>query len=159
MANEWRMSFTRLTAALRRRGSTDVEAEDIAQEAWLRLDAYRRVRTVEAPEAFLMRTALNLAIDAHRVAQRRGETVALEEAVLVDCSPSAEEVLLARERVARLSACLLRLTPRTRGIFLAHRLEGKTYAQIAQEYGITVSGVERHIAKAIRQVTSGMEGC
>ena len=67
-------------------------------------------------------------------------------------------MLLARERVARLGVCLGRLTEKTRTIFLAHRIEGKTYQEIAREHDLAVSTVEKHVAKAVMQVTAWMEG-
>lgn len=82
----------------------------------------------------------------------------LEDVVLVDTQPSAEAVLLSRERLQRLSVCLGRLNDKTRAIFLAHRVDGMSYQQIAREHGLSVSSVEKHIAKATMLVTSWMEG-
>jgi RNA polymerase sigma factor (sigma-70 family) len=141
-----------------RRGRSEADAEDLLQEAWIRLSGYEREHKVEEPEAFLMRAALNLSVDAYRVRQNRGEEVLLEDVVLVDAAPSAEAVLLGRERLARLGVCLGRLTPQTRTIFLAHRMEGKTYPQIAREHNLAVTTVEKHVAKAVLLLTSWMEG-
>lgn len=105
----WRPVIARVKAALKRRGRTDHDAEDILQEAWMRLHRYQQDQEVAQPESFLMRTALNLSVDAYRTRQGRGEEVALDDVVLIDTAPSAEAVLLARERVARLSVCLGRL--------------------------------------------------
>lgn len=141
-----------------RRGRTEHEADDLVQEAWIRLECYRREQPVDEPEAFLMRAALNLSIDAHRSRLARGEEVLLEDVVLVDTRPGVEAVLLARERLERLSVCLGRLNGKTRDIFLAHRIDGMSYQQIAKLHGLSVSSVEKHIAKATLLVTSWMEG-
>ena len=148
----------RVRAALMRRGRTRHDAEDLVQEAWVRLAFYEREHVVARPEAFLMRTALNLSIDGHRTQVARGEEVVIDEVVLVDGSPSAEVTLLARERNARLLICLARLSERTREIFLAHRFEELTYQEIAQRHQLSISTVEKHIAKATMQLTSWMEG-
>ena len=158
MRADWRSAFASVKAALLRRGRTEHDADDLLQEAWVRLARYARERPVERPEAFLMQVALNLSIDSHRTRQTRGEEVLLEDVVLVDVTPSAEAVLLARERTARLSVCLGRLTDKTRDILLAHRIEGLTYAEIAQRHNLRVSTVERHVAKAMLQLTTWMEG-
>ncbi|MGM9482940.1 RNA polymerase sigma factor [Roseateles sp. NT4] len=158
LVKNWRDVYARVRAALMRRGRSAHEAEDLVQEAWVRLACYEREQEVAEPEAFLMRTALNLSIDAHRANLRRGEEVVLEEVVLVDTSPNAEEVALARERLTRLSVCLGRLTDKTREIFLSRRVDGMTYQEIARLYGISTSTVEKHVAKATLQVTSWMEG-
>jgi len=158
MPTDWHSAFARVKGALLRRGRTEHDADDLLQEAWVRLASYERERPVEKPEAFLMQVALNLSIDSHRTRQTRGEEVMLEDVVLVDVTPSAEAVLLARERTARLSVCLGRLPDKTRDILLAHRIEGLTYAEIAQRHNLSVSTVEQHVAKAMLRLTSWMEG-
>ena len=124
----------------------------------MRLACYERKQPVDKPEAFLMQTALNLSIDAHRVRTNRGEEVMLDDVVLVDTTPSAETVLLAKERTARLSVGLGRLTEKTRQVFLAHRIEGMSYQEIARRQGLSVSTVEKHVAKAVLLLTTWMEG-
>lgn len=158
MAPNWQSVFSRVRAALMRRGRTVHDADDLVQEAWVRLACYEREQTVAKPEAFLMRTALNLSIDTHRARVNHGEEVLLEEVVLVDTAPGAEAVVLARERLARLSVCLGRLPEKTRDIFLSHRVDGMTYQEIAQHHGLSISTVEKHIAKATLKVTTWMEG-
>ena len=41
-----------------------------------------------------------------------------------------------------------RLAPRTREVILLHRFEGFSHAQVGERLGITVSAVEKHVAKA-----------
>ncbi len=141
-----------------RRGRTHHDAEDLVQEAWIRLACYERQTVVEKPEALLMTAALHLAIDVHRAEVRRGEQVALEDVELIDEAPGQEAVLLARERMTRLGACLERLNETTCAIFLAHRVDGMSYQQIATARGISVSAVEKHIAKATLQLMGWMRG-
>lgn len=158
MTTNWQVAFGRVRAALMRRGRTSHDADDLVQEAWVRLACYEREQAVANPEAFLMRTALNLSIDTHRMRVNHGEEVLLDEVVLIDATPTAEAVVLARERVARLSVCLGRLSEKTRDIFLAHRVDGMSYQQIAQRHQLSISTVEKHVAKATLQVTGWMEG-
>ena len=55
---------------------------------------------------------------------------------------------------------MLKLRPITREIFMAHRLDGLSYAEIADRTGLSVKGVEKHMSKAIAQVTrSRRRGC
>ncbi|MGN6828932.1 RNA polymerase sigma factor [Paucibacter sp. M5-1] len=150
--------FARVRNALRRRGSSTQDSEDIVQEAWVRLTHYEREREAVAdPEPFMMRIALNLSIDAHRMRVHHGEEVLAEEVVLADTAPSVEAVVLGRERLARLHYCLGRLTERSRDIFLAHRLDGLTYREIADQHGLSISTVEKHIAKVTMQLITGMQ--
>jgi RNA polymerase sigma factor (sigma-70 family) len=158
MIKNWQAVFSRVRAALMRRGRSEQDADDLVQEAWIRLACYQQDQVVAKPEAFLMRAALNLSIDAHRTRASHGEEVLLDDVVLIDATPSAEAVLLARERLARLSVCLSRLNDKTRAIFLGHRIDGMSYQEIARLHGLSISSVEKHIAKATLQLTSWMEG-
>ena len=158
IVENWRAIYSRVRSALMRRGRTSHEAEDLVQEAWVRMAYYERDRPIEQPEAFLMRIALNLSVDAYRMRVSHGEEVAVEDVVLIDLAPSADDVVLAKERIARLSHCLRRLSPKTRDIFLSYRLEDMTYQEIAARHGLSISTVEKHIARAMLYLAKWMDG-
>lgn len=149
--------FFRIRSALMRRGAAQ-DTDDFIQEAFARLVNYEREQVVVEPEAFLMRTAINLSIDAHRARVVHGEQVVLEEVILVDDAPPVESVVLGRERLVRLEQCLARLGEKPRAIFMAHRIDGLTYREIADQHGLSVSTVEKHVAKATMQLITWMEG-
>src|SRR5688572_5122293 len=91
--------FLKLRHLLYSRGRNDDETDDLIQEAFLRLQQYRHKHTVEHPEAFLVRTALNLSADLRR--QRRIAAVVpggLETLHLVDPQPLPDVVLAGQER-------------------------------------------------------------
>lgn len=142
--------FVKLRRLLRSRGRSADDTDDLIQEAFLRLQMYRREREVREPEAFLVRTALNLSINAARQRRSHGIHVSqdLEASTIIDPTPSPDEVVAAQERLQRLRAGIETLNPRTREVLLLHRIEGYSQAQIAARLGITVSAVEKHIAKA-----------
>ncbi|ATQ43339.1 RNA polymerase sigma factor [Caulobacter mirabilis] len=133
-------------------------AEDVLQSAFVRVLEYRsNDREVADNDAFLARTAVNLAIDERRRNLRRGVGQAPDHEHVSDDLPLQDEVLAARERLARLKAGLQRLSPRTREVFLLHRLDGLKYREIADHLGITVSAVEKHVAKAALFLTGWTE--
>ncbi|MCE4554021.1 RNA polymerase sigma factor [Roseateles cellulosilyticus] len=159
LLKNWPDILAKVRGALRRRGRTEQEVEDLVQEAWLRLVRYDdEKQPVDHPEAFLMQVALNLSVNQYRESVCRGEHVVVEEDVLIDTAPSAESVLLAKERVARLSVGISRLPDRTREIFLAHRVDGLSQVEIAKLYGLNTTSVHHHIAKATLRLTSWMDG-
>jgi RNA polymerase sigma factor (sigma-70 family) len=159
MVNNWKAVLARVRAVLLRRGRCSVDdADDLVQEAWLRLACYERDKSVIEPGAFLMRTALNLSVAAHRARAVRGEQALLEELTLIDTSPSTEAAVLARERLQRLGVCLERLGVKTREVFVDVRFGGMSYTEAAQRHGLSVSAVEKHVAKATMLVTRWMEG-
>jgi RNA polymerase sigma-70 factor (ECF subfamily) len=158
MVKNWGALLARVRAMLLRRGRSSEDADDLVQEAWLRLAVYERETPVVKPGAFLFRTALNLGVSADRARAVRGEEVEMDEVTLVDSSPGTEAAVLARERIARLDVCLRRLSDRTWAIYLDVRFGGMSYPEAAQRYGITVSAVEKQVAKATMLVTRWMEG-
>lgn len=159
MGIHWQSMLSRVKARLIRRGQTCQDADDLVQEAWLRFARYERRHTVAEPEAFLMRTAVNLSIDAYRASKSRGEHVLFDEDLhRTDSAPSTESVLLGRERLTRLNHNLAELEVDACRIFLAQRMDGDSYSQIAKRYGVSVSAIEKKIAKAALVVIRGMEG-
>ncbi|HEX6866719.1 MAG TPA: sigma-70 family RNA polymerase sigma factor, partial [Caulobacteraceae bacterium] len=83
---------------------------------------------------------------------------ALEDFALADSSPGPDEVLQGRDRLRRLREGLEALKPRTRDMLLAQRLEGLSYAEIAAREGVSVSAVEKQIARAVLFLMDWMEG-
>jgi RNA polymerase sigma-70 factor (ECF subfamily) len=140
-----------LRRLLRRRGASALEAEDLVQEAVLRLHVYTRTGgEVRNPNAFLLRTAMNLAVDTHRRSRADlYETAPIEELNLIDLAPAPEEIVAAEQRLRRMKDALDRVSSRTREIFFMHRLQGFSHAEIAAQLRISVSSVEKHIASAV----------
>ena len=140
---------------IRTRGRSD--AEELLHAAYLRLLRYRARQTVDNVAAFLVRTAVNIGVDNYRH-DRFIADVAPENTGICENSPLQDEVLASRARLDRVREGLSRLTPRTREVFLMHRLDDMKYREIAQALGISQSAVEKHIAKAALFLTEWTEG-
>ncbi len=141
----------------RMRGSED--SEDLLHTAYIRLERYRAQHDVDSPAGFLVRAAVNINVDNHR----RNRIMATEAMdaynfEIADHAPLQDEVFEARARLQRVKTGLAQLSPRTREVFLMHRIEEKKYREIAVELGISKSAVEKHVAKAVLFLTKWMEG-
>ena len=139
---------------LRARGAAG-EAEDILQELWLKIDRIDAEGPIADPRAYLFRMADNLMHDRVRASMRRGnrEQAWSEtgyDAAGQDETPSAERALLARQRLRQVELALATLGERTQRIFRRFRIEGVTQSRIAQEEGISLSAVEKHLQRAYR---------
>lgn len=148
--DEIKLLFLKLRRLLYSRGQTDDDTDDLIQEAFLRLQQYHREHHVKHTEAFLVRTALNLLTDRrrkHRTAVMVSDDI--ETLTLVDPSPTPDVVLDGQERLRHFKAGLHALSPRQREVFILHRIEGYSFAQIAQKLGITISMAEKHAARAM----------
>ena len=140
----------------RTRGYSD--AEDLLHSAFLRLERYRGKHTVENPAAFLVQTAVNLKIDSHRHEKLSEESYFKYAFGSENSAPLQDEVVVARARLARVKLGLDKLSPRTREVFLMHRLENLKYHEIAARLGISQSAVEKHVAKAVLFLTEWTQG-
>lgn len=146
--------FGRLMSLLRRRGHTREDAEDLIQDAFLSLHNYCQKAEVRSTEAFLVRAVLNRSVSLHR--GRHSELYvheSPEELLLADQGPAPDELIAVDQRLERIIRALNSVGPRTRDMFLMHRLLGFSYPEIAKQLGVTVSAVERRIARAICAVT------
>lgn len=140
----------RLRNLLRRYGRSRDDADDLIQEAFLRLHLYCQDKEVHKQDAFLSRTVMNLSVDLHRREHRHLYTKEpLENLLLVDLKPTPDEDLAVSQRLGKAREVLDGLNPRTREIFLMHRVQGYGCTQIAAHFDISVSAVEKHIAKAV----------
>lgn len=148
----------RLRRMLRRRGRSPEEADDLMQELFIRVLQYcNQGREVRDPERFLKRAALNLSAQAHRREHRDlyvNEPV--EDLALADRSWAPEEIAIADECLERLQRSLDALEPRTRDVYYMHRIHGFSYERIAAHFGISVSAIEKHIARATLALTKEM---
>jgi RNA polymerase sigma factor (sigma-70 family) len=140
----------------RTRGYAD--AEDLLHAAFLRLERYRRKHTVENPAAFLVQTAVNIRIDGHRHEKLSEQTYFKYALGNENNSPLQDEVVVARARLARVKLGLDKLSPRTREVFLMHRMDNLKYSEIATRLGISQSAVEKHVAKAGLFLTEWTQG-
>jgi RNA polymerase sigma-70 factor (ECF subfamily) len=134
------------------------DAEDLLHDAWVRMS--EKAASVENPEAFLVRSAANGGWDAYRRERREPSSATFfetEVTLVSDQSPLQDEVLMARHRLERLRLGVEQLTPRTREVFLMHRLDGRKYREIAADLGISQSAVEKHMARAIETLADWME--
>src|SRR4051812_26463881 len=123
------------------------EAEDIVQEAFLRL--HRSAGEVEHPKAFLATVTTRLAIDQLRSARARRETYAgpwLPEPVLTDSRPDDESVSMA------LLVTLESLSPVERAVFLLHDVFDYGYDEISGIVGKSRDNCRQLALRARRHV-------
>jgi len=125
------------------------KAEDLAQEAFLRvyrnMERYRGDAEWSYLEAVAKRVALN-AIRAGETRKRKGEEVVLDERV-VDSKPPIEETLDLRDNIERLRQAIEELPPALK-ICLKLRLEELTVAEVAKVLNLTVDAVKSRLRSA-----------
>jgi RNA polymerase sigma factor (sigma-70 family) len=136
-------------------------AAELTQEAYLHLLSFSRQQTIRHPRAFLYQTAKNLALDHLRKDRVQGLHVTdLDEAAQMPADqPSAERVLLDRERVDQFLAAMETMSPRSREVFVLHRVQELSYRQIAHRLNISESAVEKNIMRALTHCRRALQDC
>jgi len=145
--------IARLMKVCRRNGRSPEDAEDLIQEAFLRLHEYCLTTEVVNEEAFLARTVFNLSVTKYRrdrfVAYVGQSVEELEPGIdLSEGMPGPERIVSAQQRLNQISSALGSVSERTREIFLAHRA-GYSYEEIATDLKISHRTVQKHIARAM----------
>jgi RNA polymerase sigma factor (sigma-70 family) len=144
--------FHKFCSMLRKRGRRPDEAEDLVQEAFVRLLTYidKGERVLE-PEAFVARAVFNLSVDrSRRERAHLYERRAIDELALPAQTPNPEEEAESEQYLQRTQERLDRaLGERARRVFFLHCFEGLTYDEIAKQIKMSRRTVEKDLAKAI----------
>lgn len=149
----YRTESPKLVRMFSRRTRNPDEADDLVQDVFFRFARLRQhAFSLEKPQAYLRRIAANLLKDRAKAAVRHSDDlhVVVDEETLPGIDQ--QRLLESRDMLRRLEAAILMLRPRTREIFLAHRIEGLSYAEIAERTGLSIKGVEKQMSKAIFQL-------
>lgn len=140
--------------ALRRGGSPSL-ADDVMQDAWLRLSGERATRAdsggIGNPLAYVYRVVANLVIDRQRqgmLHDRHFHDDAPADQVATP-APSPFRVVAGQQEYALLQEAIRALPPKCREVFLLYRAEHLTMRQIAERLAISPKTVENHIAHAM----------
>lgn len=135
-----------------------VDVEDLVQETFARLIANENWRSVEDPGAFAFSTLKNLALDAARRSKVISfETVAdIEHLNLRDDRPNPESYALARDELRLLREIIQGLPTQCRRVFTLRKVYDLSPTEIAERLRLSVSTVEKHLAKGVRICTEMM---
>ncbi|WP_232495742.1 RNA polymerase sigma factor [Novosphingobium kaempferiae] len=159
LEHQFRRARASLVAWFRRRVGDPCEAEDLAQECFVRIANREDREAVAHFEGYLYRTARSVLFDRRRRRSVRhvdAHVSLLPEHDAPDDS-DALRTLLAREKLERATTVLSTMPERTRSIFILCRMEGMRYAEIAKRFGISVSAVQKHMLRAIDTLTQAQE--
>ena len=151
-----------LMAFFLRRTRHEQEAEDLTQETFVRLLRSETFSAADAADPFVFTVATNLLRDRARAPHRRHRetSFSLDDPMGAGPDPQLvedrgpERVLLSRESLILAETALFELPTRTREIFVLFRFEHISQREIAALYGVSVSAVEKHVAKAMAHLTA-----
>jgi RNA polymerase sigma-70 factor (ECF subfamily) len=125
-------------------------SDDLTSDVFLALLTIPNLEAVSQPRAMMTTIARRLIHDARRRDDLRrsyeSELMALPEALEI----SAEDRLILIQALQALDAMLSTLSHKARTAFLRSQIEGVSYAEIADELGVSVSMVRKYVAQGLR---------
>lgn len=126
-------------------------ADDLLQEAWLKLSRLQGDETIDNPSAYLQRMATNLAIDDARAnARRLLDPMEIDMLLEVaDEAPDAEQRTADRQELERLAEIIEEMPSRRRDLFIAARIEGQQHKDLAERFGVSVRTVDLELHRAL----------
>lgn len=147
-----------LLAYVRRRLTTAGDAEDVAQEAIMRVLSRARETLITDPLSYAMRAARNILIDrARRMVNVQIDD--LEEAdIPIDSGATPLEALDMSERLKLCQRALETMPPLRREVFVRRRAGEESYEAIALEMRLSVEAVQKHYSRAAQTLRRAAEG-
>lgn len=124
-------------------------ASDLFVEIWRRRQTLRIRGSVKA---YLFVSARNRALNAVERERRSGVREQLDEQEFSSEELQPDRVLQLRELEHAVDALMECLPPRRKRIFRLSRIEGFTYAEIAEILSISVYTVQNQMVRAVRQL-------
>jgi RNA polymerase sigma-70 factor (ECF subfamily) len=128
------------------------EAEEVTQIAFM--NAFRAIRRGEEPDkprAWLVTIARNVVRRRYQTVARRPQEVALDQEVAADLAdvngPTAGEIATA----------IRHLPPNQRAVILLREIQGRSYAEIAEELELSLAAVETLIFRARRSLSQELQ--
>jgi RNA polymerase sigma factor (sigma-70 family) len=139
------------------KGAAANEAEDLAQEAFLRLWRDCAKVPIEKVKGYLFAVAGNLFLD-----EKKHEQVVLKFQRLAPATEATDENphfdLETKELQDRLETAIAKLPENQRVVFLMNRMDKMKYAEIAEHLDLSVKAVEKRMHLALVQLRQILKG-
>jgi len=157
IAELYRAEAPGLARYFRRRFRSEGDALDWVHETFVRFAQAIPDASVRNPKAYLQRIARNLIVDGWR----KSIAVAVQFVELDRANPSVgpdqDHAIEASDLMQQYRRALATLTPKTRVVFLLHRVEELTYNEIAARLEISINTVEYHMARALSHLDRALD--
>jgi RNA polymerase sigma factor (sigma-70 family) len=143
------------------------DVDDVIQDTCVRVLEYSaECDDIKNPVAFLHRVARNLAIDRLRWRRRTSRICAgqddsedirrqLQNASSHDVS--ADELLQRGQALQSVMDVMAQLPPKCQQAYVLSQLEERTYREISDQVGLSVSMIEKYVLRARRHITSRLQ--
>jgi len=159
MDKQWFRLQARLKIYLGRILKRPEDVEDIAQESFMRVLEAGSKGKIEYPKAYLYRTARNLAFNAlaRKSNQLEDYIEDLPDPDVIGEGLSLEDQVMAQKRFELFCRATAELPEQCRRVMILCRVYGLSQKEVSERLNISVSTVEKHIAKGLLRCADYME--
>lgn len=162
--DRWFLSYVlpyeaRFLSVARRLLRNSHDAHDLVQEVFTRLFVMEGWAAIDNPRAYVLRMLKNLAIERIRRARiiEFRQLADIEAANLVDEGPDPFRSASARDQLQRIWAVLDKMPPEYRSVLIQRRLDDQPISEIARQMNMSVSTLEKRLARAIHLLNTGLQ--
>lgn len=142
-----------------RRAEAAQDAEDLVQEVFSRL-ARQDLDLIENVQGYIFRIAANVLRDRARRASVRAVVIQTPEDFDMEDEGgfTPERILQGQEAVQIMVSALCELPDMVRMVFSQYHFDGVAQVDISRRLGLSLSTVEKHMAKANRHLLRRLRG-
>jgi RNA polymerase sigma factor (sigma-70 family) len=146
-----------LVAFLQCRLNSLSDAQEVAQEAYLRVLTMDNREEVDSLRSYLFKVAGNLAIDRLRKRKVRSDFAAAQSTDEPVGEATPVHHAMAVEQVAGLRSALRQLPAKASQAFVMHVIEGRDFGTVAQTMNLSERMVRYHVANAMAHCRAWMD--
>jgi RNA polymerase sigma factor (sigma-70 family) len=146
-----------LVAFLQCRLNSLSDAQEVAQEAYLRVLTMENREEVDSLRSYLFKVAGNLAIDRLRKRKVRSDFAAAQSSDEPFGDATPVHHAMAVEQVAGLRNALRELPAKASQAFVMHVIEGRDFSVVAQTMNLSERMVRYHVANALAHCRAWMD--
>jgi RNA polymerase sigma-70 factor (family 1) len=128
-------------------------AEELLQDLFLKIwDIRAKINPEKSFKSFLYKVAENLVYTHFGKIAKNDRLIAKLAITYVEYGDNAEEKLISKENHQQLKMAIESLPPQRKLIYSLCKLDGKSYAEVSEELGISTDTVSSQIVKANKAV-------
>lgn len=154
----YQLYSTRLYGNLLKLVKSETEAQEILQDVFLKIwENRQRIDREKSFRSYLFKIAENKVYDFFRKVARDKKRAAQLIALATNEYVPVGELLQSDEKTAMLEKAIDALPPQRQQVFKLCKLEGKSYKEVSELLGISVSTISDHIVKATKSIRDYFE--
>lgn len=135
------------------------EADDIVQEVFVKIwESRDKLGDCKLLNSYIFTIAYNTSIDLIRKRINNAKYLNhLKSSVVINYTPAIISQIEFDDLNTQAKELIANLPDRQKQVYLLHREEGLTYAEIAEQLGISRNTVENHMGKALKCLRQNMD--